>query len=74
MWMASLDIRTGAYPENDMRPAHIPHRHDRAIDAPKGCSLYWDQPAVVAAHSVGIKTNVRIEAVSISIEQPCRGN
>ena len=24
MWMASLDTRTGGYPENDERPANIP--------------------------------------------------
>ncbi|OGV36709.1 MAG: hypothetical protein A2X48_17080 [Lentisphaerae bacterium GWF2_49_21] len=52
MWMSSLDTRTGKYPENDSRPVHIPRRHYRAIDAPKGCSLYWDQPSCVAAHAL----------------------
>ena len=52
MWMASLDIRTGAYPEDDVRPSHISRRHYRAIDAPRGCSLYWDQPSLVAACSI----------------------
>lgn len=52
MWMATLDTRTGQYPENDTRPPHIPRRHYRAIDAPRGCSLYWDQPAAVAAHEL----------------------
>ncbi len=52
MWMAGLDTRTGRYPENDARPAHIPKRVYRNIDAPRGCSLYWDQPAVVAAHEL----------------------
>lgn len=52
MWMASLDTRTGRYPENDARPSHIPRRHYRAIDAPKGCSLYWDQPSLAAAHAL----------------------
>jgi len=48
--MSSLDIRTGKYPGDDTRPAHIPRRHYRAIDAPKGCSLYWDQPLLEAAY------------------------
>jgi len=52
MWMASLDTRTGQYPEDDTRPSHIPRRHYRAIDAPRGCSLYWDQPSAVAAQAL----------------------
>lgn len=56
MWMASLDTRTGRYPEDDARPAHIPRRHYRAIDAPKGCSLYWDQPAAAAASALSLAT------------------
>ncbi len=52
MWMASLDTRTGAYPEDDRRPSHIPRRHYRAIDAPKGCSLYWDIPSLIAARNL----------------------
>ncbi len=50
MWMSSLDVRTGRYPADDRRPAHIGKRVYRNIDAPGGCSLYWDQPSVVAAH------------------------
>jgi hypothetical protein len=53
MWMASLDIHTGAYPVDDARPAHVGKRVYRNIDAPRGCSLYWDQPAIVAAHTLG---------------------
>lgn len=52
MWMASLDTRTGRYPADDTRPDHIPKRAYRNIDAPKGVSLYWDQPAIVAAHAL----------------------
>jgi len=52
MWMSSLDTATGAYPEDDTRPADIPRRHYRAIDAPRGCALYWDQPLIVAAHAL----------------------
>jgi hypothetical protein len=52
MWMASLDTRTGQYPENDTRPPHIGKRVYRNIDAPRGCSLYWDQPSIVAAHAL----------------------
>jgi hypothetical protein len=52
MWFASLDTRTGRYPIDDRRPAQIPRRHYRAIDAPRGASLYWDQPALIAAHTL----------------------
>jgi hypothetical protein len=52
MWMASLDTRTGRYPTDDRRPPHIPRRHYRAIDAPQGCSLYWDQPSLLAAYAL----------------------
>lgn len=52
MWMASLDTRTGKYPEDDRRPPDIPRRHYRAIDAPHGCSLYWDMPALNAARAL----------------------
>ncbi len=65
MWMASLDVRTGGYPENDVRPEHIPRRHYRAIDAPKGCSLYWDQPSLVAAHFVSNITKNTKYAVAV---------
>ncbi len=52
MWMASLDTRTGRYPADDTRPAHIGKRVYRNIDAPRGCSLYWDQPSIVAVHAL----------------------
>lgn len=54
MWMASLDTRTGRYPDDDTRPDHIPKRVYRSIDAPRGCSLYWDQPSIVAAHALSL--------------------
>ncbi|HRU04225.1 MAG TPA: hypothetical protein P5137_00450, partial [Candidatus Brocadiia bacterium] len=56
MWMSSLDTRTGRYPEDDRRPPEIPRRHYRAIDAPKGCSLYWDQPSLLAAEALTAAT------------------
>ncbi len=52
MWMSSLDTKTGRYPADDARPAHIPKRAYRNIDAPRGCSLYWDQPLIEAAHTL----------------------
>lgn len=52
MWMASLDVRTGRYPENDLRPAHISPRVDSYTHAPGGATLYWDQPHLVAAHNL----------------------
>ncbi len=59
MWMASLDTRTGCYPADDRRPAHLPKRCYRNIDAPKGVSLYWDQPQVTAAHRLSTLTGDR---------------
>ncbi len=46
MWPAVLDTRTERYPEGD----HAPQRVYRLIGAPRGSTLYWDQPLVVAAH------------------------
>lgn len=51
-WMASLDTRTGRYPEDDRRPPGIEKRCYRWIEAPRGCNLYWDQPQIVAAHAL----------------------
>jgi hypothetical protein len=51
MWMSSLDTRTGRYPEDDRRPEGVGKRVYRNIDAPRGSSLYWDQPQIVAAHT-----------------------
>ncbi len=56
MWMSSVDIRTGRYPKDDRRPEHIPKRCYRYIEAPKGCTLYWDLPQLVAAHAVSKRT------------------
>lgn len=52
MWMSSLDTRTGRYPADDARPAHIPSRCYRYIESPRGCNLYWDQPLLAAAHAL----------------------
>lgn len=52
MWWSSLDVRTGHYPGDDTRPPDIPKRAYRYIDAPDGCSIYWDQPHLVAAHAL----------------------
>lgn len=48
MWPSVLDVRTGRYPDGD----HIPKRVYRLIGAPRGSTLYWDQPLVVAAHAL----------------------
>jgi len=45
-WMAVIDTRTGAHPTFD----HTPKRVYRRIGAPRGCSFYWDQPMIAAAH------------------------
>lgn len=44
-WMAIIDTRTGKYPDFDLTPKRV----YRKIGAPRGCSLYWDQPMLVAA-------------------------
>jgi hypothetical protein len=56
MWMASLTPQTGRYPEDDTRPPEIGKRVYRNIDAPRGSSLYWDQPSIVAAHALTAAT------------------
>lgn len=48
MWPSALDVRTGRYPEGD----HAPQRVYRSIGAPRGSTLYWDQPMVVAAKAL----------------------
>ncbi|MFO7946613.1 MAG: hypothetical protein R6V19_07355 [Armatimonadota bacterium] len=55
MWWSSLDVRTGHYPADDARPPDIPKRAYRHIDAPNGCTMYWDQPHLVAAHAVSAR-------------------
>ena len=40
MWMASLDVRTGRYPEDDSRPALDTGQVYRQITAPRGSPLF----------------------------------
>ena len=53
-WMASLATYSGTYPEDATRPPHIPQRAylNRFVDAPRGATLYWDMPSIVAAHAL----------------------
>lgn len=48
MWPSVLDVRTRRYPEGK----HVPQRVYRLIGAPRGSTLYWDQPMVVAAYAL----------------------
>ena len=48
MWPSALDVRTGRYPDGD----HAPERVYRLIGAPRGSTLYWDQPSLVAAYAL----------------------
>jgi hypothetical protein len=48
MWPSVLDVRTGGYPEGQ----HVPQRVYRLIGAPRGSTLYWDQPLIVAAYGL----------------------
>ena len=45
MWPSVVDVRTGRMPEG----APVPRRVYRLIGAPRGSTLYWDQPLLVAA-------------------------
>ena len=48
MWPSVLDVRTGKYPQGE----YVPTRVYRLIGAPRGSTLYWDQPSIVAAHAL----------------------
>ncbi len=52
MWPSVLDVRTGRYPEGD----HVPKRVYRLIGAPRGSTLYWDQPSLIAAYALSDAT------------------
>ena len=52
MWPSVLDVRTGRYPDGD----HAPQRVYRLIGAPRGSTLYWDQPSLVAAFALSERT------------------
>jgi hypothetical protein len=54
-WMAIIDTRTGTYPDFE----HTPKRVYRKIGAPRGSSLYWDQPMIVAARQLSDITGKR---------------
>jgi Periplasmic pectate lyase len=46
MWSANISTETGEPVKGD----HIPERVYRLIGAPRGSSLYWDQPLIVSAY------------------------
>lgn len=52
MWPSVIDPRTGKYPDGD----HVPGRVYRLIGAPRGSTLYWDQPSLIAAYGLSEKT------------------
>ncbi len=52
LWPSVLDTRTRRYPAGE----HTPRRVYRLIGAPRGSTLYWDQPLVVAAYAVAERT------------------
>lgn len=56
MWWSALDLRTRTYPEPDTHAPDIEKRVYRNIDAPRGCSLYWDLPQLAAAHTASALT------------------
>ena len=56
MWPSVLDVRTGRIPAG----VHTPRRVYRLIGAPRGSTLYWDQPLVVAAYALAKLTGVEL--------------
>ncbi|MCF7853868.1 MAG: hypothetical protein K9N51_03650, partial [Candidatus Pacebacteria bacterium] len=48
MWPSVVNTQTGRLPEGN----HLPQRVYRLIGAPRGSTLYWDQPMIVAAYSL----------------------
>ncbi len=48
MWPSAVDTRTGRQRQED----HIPRRVYRLSGAPRGSTLYWDQPLIVAAYGL----------------------
>ncbi|MHB0935941.1 MAG: hypothetical protein ACYDCO_12650 [Armatimonadota bacterium] len=55
MWVASLDTKTRSYPVDEPK-ARAGQRVYRDIDTPFGSAIYWDQPALVAAHALSRAT------------------
>jgi len=49
LWLSAIDVRKGGLPE---RPDPKLRHWYRTIHAPNGSTLYWDQPALVAAIAV----------------------
>lgn len=52
LWPSVVDVKTGRYPEGD----YTPRRVYRLIGAPRGSTLYWDQPLVVTARLISEMT------------------
>lgn len=52
MWPSVLDVRTGRFPAGN----HVPKRVYRLIGAPRGSTLYWDQPLIVTAYALSALT------------------
>ena len=48
MWPSAVDTRTGRRPDGNDAPKRV----YRLIGAPRGSTLYWDVPMVVAAHAL----------------------
>mgnify|MGYP006292681703 FL=1 len=53
MWVSSLDVHTGEMPAKE-DPYY--KRWYREIHAPRGSTLYWDQPLITAAHALSDET------------------
>lgn len=53
MWLASIGICNGGLPE---APSPQKTRVYREISAPRGSTLYWEQPAGAAAYHLSILT------------------
>lgn len=55
-WLATLDARTARPPADPRADDNAPKRVYRNIDAPGGCTFYWDQPLLRAARVLSRRT------------------
>ncbi len=53
MWLATIDIRTNGLPAERL-PKTL--RWYRRVTSPEGANLYWDQPTIVAAYELSVRT------------------
>ena len=58
MWPSVVDVWSLSYPEGN----YVPQRVYRLIGAPRGSTLYWDQPILVSAYLISELTGKSLYA------------